>query len=109
MTPYSAPGILDISKRITKKKIEDTVSFFYEIPMEQIMSKSRRRERVLCRHIIRYFYNKHISKSPSQAARVYDIDHTTIYHSIKYVEDMMDVDKEFKEEIAIIEAKLRMR
>ena len=67
-----------------------------KITIEQIFSKSRKKELVLARRILMYYRTTVLKKYLSVAAARYDKDHSTCYHSNKKLEFFMKQYPEYK-------------
>jgi chromosomal replication initiator protein len=105
MTPYSAPGIKrDPSVRYTMTKIANVISQHYNISIERIRDKTRKREVVVARQVCIYFMKKHTKETLKNIGIfVGGRDHTTAIHSIHTVNDLIDTDAEFKREIRLLD------
>jgi chromosomal replication initiation ATPase DnaA len=80
--------------------ISKVVCDYFEIELEEVMNRSRKRECAMTRHIIRYFYNEYTTMTLNQVAKATGAkDHTTIIHSIKVVRDLMFSDRHFRRNI----------
>ena len=76
------------------KKIIEIVSEFYDMSIEEILSKSNKRHIVLPRQICHYFARKYTKYSLATIA--YEIGsktHGTVLHSDKVIEDLLTYDK----------------
>lgn len=96
-------------KELTIEHIQKVVCDYYKIPVELIQSKTRKREIVQARQISMYF-SKNLTKS-SLANIGYHIggkDHATVLHACKTVNNMIDTDKNFRNQILEIEKKLKI-
>lgn len=95
-------------KRITAKKIQDTVSKFFNINQELIQSSSRKREIVQARQVTMYFIKKHTELSLSKiGVLIGNRNHATVLHACNTVRDLSEVDKHFRSEIEEIERMLQ--
>ncbi len=94
-------------KRITAKKIQETVSKFFNINQELIQSASRKREIVQARQVTMYFIKKHTELSLSKiGVLIGNRNHATVLHACNTVRDLTEVDKHFRAEIEEIERML---
>ncbi len=94
-------------KKITVKRIQDTVSKFFNIKQELIQSTSRKREIVQARQVTMYFIKKYTELSLSQiGAQVGNRNHATVLHAFNTVKDLVEVDKSFRIDIEEIEKML---
>jgi chromosomal replication initiation ATPase DnaA len=74
---------------------------YFEIELEEVMSRSRKRESAITRHIVRYFYSEYTAMNLNQIAKVtFATDHTTVIHSIKTVNKLvLKEDRHFRRNI----------
>jgi len=111
---------LDLAKEMIEKLIKNTkrevsidyiqkvVCSYYDIGIEMLQSKTRKREIVQARQVAMYF-SKNLTKSSlaTIGAQIGGKDHATVLHACKTVNNLMDTDKHFKSQIEDIEKKLR--
>ena len=104
---------LDLAKESTKREvsidyIQKVVCNYYDIGIEMLQSKTRKREIVQARQVAMYF-SKNLTKSSlaTIGAQIGGKDHATVLHACKTVNNLMDTDKHFKSQIEDIEKKLR--
>lgn len=97
-------------EQITFDRIRTTVCDYYNISVEQIGDKSRKREIVQARQIAMYFCKNYTSDSfASIGSKLGNKNHATVMHSCKTVEDLIKTDKGFRLQIADIMNKLNIR
>lgn len=99
---------LDRNGKLTPDKIIDKVCNYFGKKRVEVLYKSRLRELVIVRQVIAYFMKKliEIDKRPiSQEGigEVLGLNHATVLHSIRTVNNLMDSDKEFKANIETLE------
>lgn len=98
------------NRPITVDEIVDKVCEFYNVPVEEVGGKSRKRNLVIARQVSMYLAQKH-TKMP--AARIGKLiagrDHSTVLHSCEKVEERMKIDKQFSEEIINIEHSFKLK
>ena len=95
-------------KKITAESIEEAVSKYYNISQEQIQSSSRKRQIVQARQVAMYLTKNHTEMSLAQIGAVIGKkNHATVLHAYKTVQEQMEVDKAFREEVAEIERRLK--
>ena len=90
-------------KEITVEYIQSVVSDYYNIEVDDLHSKSRKREIVQARQIAMYF-SKHYTKLSLSAigAKIGNKDHATVLHASRTVNNLMETDKKFRANIAEI-------
>jgi chromosomal replication initiator protein len=96
-------------KDISISLIQKVVCDYFKIPMEAIMSKSRKREIVQARQIA-MFFAKSMTKSSlaTIGTQIGNKDHATVLHACKTVNNLIDTDKGFRVYIDEIEKKLKL-
>ena len=95
---------LDIDTIITK------VCEHYKLDESVLHSKSRKREVVQIRQMAMFLAKKHTDISASKIGHLIgNRDHATVLHACKIMKDLVEVNKEVKEEVEKIEASVRVR
>ena len=95
---------LDIDTIITK------VCEHYKLDESVLHSKSRKREVVQIRQMAMFLAKKHTDISASKIGHLIgNRDHATVLHACKIMKDLLEVNKEVKEEVEKIEASFRVR
>jgi chromosomal replication initiation ATPase DnaA len=96
MTPYSYPGLIEsptlLSDAISKVQ---AIPQFQGVTASQIMGKSREGIIPMARHVFRFFLYCKL-KNYKRMARILKVNHTTIIHSVSYVEDLKFTDKKLR-------------
>jgi chromosomal replication initiator protein len=79
------------------------------MPVDSLLSKTRKREVVQARQIA-MFFSKNLTKSSlaSIGSQIGQKDHATVLHACKTVNNLMDTDKQFKCDIEEIEKRLKV-
>ncbi len=96
-----------IKKATTSKDILKNVAEFYDVSMEDIISKNRRKEIVKPRQIAMYLMRSEIKSSfPSIGACVGGRDHTTAMHAYEKISKDIESDKVIEQEIHLITEKI---
>ncbi len=95
-------------KEISINFIQKVVSGYFNMPPDMLQSKTRKREIVQARQIAMYF-SKTLTKSSlaSIGAQIGGKDHATVLHACKTINNLIDTDKRFKNQISDIEKKLK--
>jgi len=96
-------------KEISINYIQKVVSGYFNMSSDMLQSKTRKREIVQARQIAMYF-SKTLTKSSlaSIGAQIGGKDHATVLHACKTINNLMDTDKRFKNQISDIEKKLKI-
>ncbi|MCK5068706.1 MAG: chromosomal replication initiator protein DnaA [Bacteroidales bacterium] len=112
---------LDLTKEMIDKLIKSTkreisidyiqkvVCNYYNIGMEQLQSKTRKREIVQARQVA-MFFSKSLTKSSlaTIGSQIGGKDHATVLHACKTVNNLIETDKRFRLQVDEIEKKLKM-
>jgi len=114
ITPDLARNIIDKQIKHTKREItldyiQKVVCDYFDMNVEVLQSKTRKREIVQARQIAMYFSKNLTSSSLSTIGSVIGgKDHATVLHAYKTVNNLSETNKEFKSFIADIEKKLKV-
>jgi len=96
MTLYSYPGLIEsptlLSDAISKVQ---AIPQFQNVTASEIMGKSRIELIAKARHVFRFFLYCEI-KNYYRMAKILKVNHTTIIHSVSYVEDLKITDKKLR-------------
>lgn len=105
-----------INKIVKQNKHEITIDYiqkivcdYFNMPVDSLHSKTRKREVVQARQIA-MFFSKNLTKSSlaSIGSQIGHKDHATVLHACKTVNNLMDTDKQFKYDIEEIEKRLKV-
>jgi chromosomal replication initiator protein len=89
--------------------IQKVVCDYFDIPIEIMKSKTRKREIVQCRQLAMYFSKQMTKNSLAMIGKhCGNKDHATVLHACKTVNNLADTDKRFKGYISDIEKKLTL-
>ena len=98
------------NKPLTVDDILEKVCDHYNVPQQQVFSRSRKRDFVLVRQISMYLAQKY-TKMP--AGRIGQLiggrDHSTVIHSCSTIEQRLKVDKAFLSELNSIENSFKLK
>ncbi len=112
---------LDLAKQMIDKFVKNTarevsidyiqkvVCDYFDLPIELLKSKTRKREVVQARQIAMYFAKKMTKSSlASIGAHCGGKDHATVLHACRTVNNLMETDKEFKGYLVDLDKKLNI-
>jgi len=109
-----ARNVIDKLVKNTKKDIsidfiQETVCDYFNIPIDLLKSKTRKREIVQSRQIAMYFA-KTLTKSSlaTIGSQIGGKDHATVLHACKTVNNLIETDKRFKMYIDDIEKRFKL-
>lgn len=101
--------IKNSSKEISMEYIQKLVCEYFEVPIEMVKSKTRKREIVQARQISMYLAKIHTKTSLKSIGAFFGgRDHSTVIYACQTVDDLIDTDKKFKGYVADIQKKLKM-
>ncbi|MDD2562860.1 MAG: chromosomal replication initiator protein DnaA [Salinivirgaceae bacterium] len=91
-------------KTITMDSIQNTVCSHFKITLEELKSKTRRREIVQARQIAMYFAKSLTKESLATiGTNIGGKDHATVLHACKTIKNLMETDRHFRENVQEIE------
>lgn len=101
--------IKNTKKEISIDYIQKIVCNYYNIGIDQIQSRTRKREIVQARQVA-MFFSKSLTKSSlaTIGSQIGGKDHATVLHACKTVNNLLETDKRFRLQIDEIEKKLKM-
>ena len=112
---------IDLAKRVMKNfvksaaremtidNIQKLVCDYYHVAYDRLLTKTRKREVVLARQITMYFAKKFTKQSLKTIGDHFGgFDHTTVIHSCQTVENLMETDSEYKENLLEIQQKVQL-
>jgi chromosomal replication initiator protein len=96
-------------RELSIEYISKVVCDYFNMPVESIQTKTRKREIVQARQITMYF-SKNLTKYSlaTIGAQIGNKDHATVLHACKTVNNLKDTDKNFRQYVEDIEKKLTM-
>jgi|GEM_PF-6759815 len=90
-------------------KIVEHVLRHFHMDMDQVSSKSRRRELVYVRHVCMYLLCKYTKLSLKKIGRSFGgRDHTTVIHAAHAIQDQMDTDPVVRSEVIRLIREIRL-
>ncbi len=114
ITSNLARSVIDKQVKQTKREmsidyIQNVVCNYFNINVNRLQSKTRKREVVQARQIAMYF-SKNLTSSSLSAigAAIGGKDHATVLYACRQVNNFMETDREFKSYINDIEQKLKI-
>jgi chromosomal replication initiator protein len=97
------------TREISIDYIQKLVCDFYNIPVEAVKSKTRKREIVQARQIAMYF-TKDLTKASLKNIGIFfgGRDHSTVIHACQTVNDLIETDKKFRQDVEEIEKRIKI-
>ena len=100
--------VQNTSKEISIDYIQKIISDYFNIPVEMIVAKSRKREIVQARQLTMYFSKRYTKSSLSTIGlHCGNKDHATVLHACKTVSNLLDTDKQFNSYVNELEKKIK--
>ncbi len=101
--------VKNISKEITVEFIQELVADHFEVSVDKLQGKTRKRQVVIARQLSMYLAKKMTNKSLKAIGENFGgRDHSTVIYSCKAVQDLLDTDTIFKDTVAGLEKKIKM-
>jgi len=102
--------VKNTAREVSIDYIQKVVCDYFELPIELLKSKTRKREVVQARQIAMFFSKKMTKASlASIGAQCGGKDHATVLHACKTVNNLLDTDKRFRGYIADLEKKIAIQ
>jgi chromosomal replication initiator protein len=102
--------VQDIDSEVGIDFIQKTVSDYFNVALEDLKAKTRKKEIVIARQTAMYFSKEYTNHSLKSIGYHFGgRDHSTVIHAVQSVNDMIDTDSKFKSSIEELKKKLKMR
>ncbi len=100
--------VKNTTREISIDYIQKVVCDFFGLPVEQINTKTRKREIVQARQLAMYFSKKHTKSSLATIGlHCGNKDHATVLHACKTVSNLIETDKQFEGYVNEINKKIQ--
>lgn len=100
--------VKNTAREISIDYIQKVVSDYFDMPIELMKSKTRKREVVQARQIAMYYAKNHTKASlASIGAHCGGKDHATVLHAYRTVNNLIETDKQFRGYIADLDKKIK--
>ena len=100
----------DIESEVGIDYIQKTVGEYFQISVDQLKDKTRKKEIVIARQVSMYLCKEYTNHSLKSIGYHFGgRDHSTVIHAVQSVSDMMDVDRKFSESIDELKKKMKMK
>ena len=101
--------VKQINKEITVDYIQKLVADHFDLGVEKLQGKTRKRQVVIARQLSMYLAKNLTDKSLKAIGENFGgRDHSTVIYSCKTVQDLMETDVIFKDTVADLEKKIKM-
>ena len=101
--------VSQINKEITLEFIQKLVAEYFNVPVDKLQGKTRKRSIVIARQLSMYLAKNLTDKSlKAIGERFGGRDHSTVIYSCKTVQDLMETDAVFKDTVSELEKKIKL-
>ena len=101
--------VTQVHKGISVENIAKLVAEHFDVPVEKLSSKTRKRSVVIARQLSMYLAKNYTKSSLKMIGDNFGgKDHSTVIYSIKAVNDLIDTDSIFKDTVAELEKKVEL-
>jgi chromosomal replication initiator protein len=102
--------VKNTSREISIDFIQKMVCDYFNLPVDSINSKTRKREIVQARQLAMYFAKKHTKASLATIGlHCGNKDHATVLHACRTVNNLIDTDKQFRIYVEELDKKIKMQ
>lgn len=100
--------VSQVDKEVSVENIKLLVAKYFDVPVEKLHSKTRIRDVVMARQLSMYLAKNYTNSSLKLIGDSFGgRDHSTVIHSLKAVQDMMDTDLLFKDKVNALVKKVQ--
>ena len=85
------------------RTIAETVAQEFGVPLTCISGRSREQQFVVPRHIVLHLAKRHAPASQKAIAKMFGLDHGTVSHALKNIQERSECSREFAERLVQIE------
>ena len=101
--------VKNVKREISIDYIQKIVSDYFQLDLETLQSKTRKRHIVQARQLAMFFAKKFTKASLANiGSQIGDRDHATVLHACKTVDNLVATDKQFKKFVDDINKKLTL-
>ncbi len=101
--------VKNMSREVSIDFIQKAVCDYFEVPVEKLKEKTRKRQVVQARQLSMYL-SKNFTKHSLKAIGKHfgGRDHSTVIHSCQAIQNLMDTDTKFRESVDDLQKKIQM-
>ena len=101
--------VKNVKREISIDYIQKVVSDYFQLDLDTLQSKTRKRHVVQARQLAMFFAKKFTKSSLANiGSQIGDRDHATVLHACKTVDNLVSTDKQFKKFVEDIHKKLSL-
>ena len=102
--------VKNVKREVSIEYIQKVVSDYFQVDLDVLQSKTRKRHIVQARQLAMFFAKKFTKASLANiGSQIGDRDHATVLHACRTVNNLMDTDKRFRAYIEELEKKLSIQ
>jgi chromosomal replication initiator protein len=102
--------VKDIETEVGIDFIQKTVSDYFDIKIDDLKAKTRKKEIVTARQVAMYFAKEFTNHSLKSIGYHFGgRDHSTVIHAVQTVNDLMETDTAFRNSVNELKKKFKMR
>ncbi|MEM9991613.1 MAG: chromosomal replication initiator protein DnaA [Bacteroidota bacterium] len=100
--------VKQINKEITIEFIQELVANYFDVSVDRLAGKTRKRQVVIARQLSMYLAKKMTNKSLKAIGDIFGgRDHSTVIYSCRTVQDLMETDVLYKDTVSELEQKIK--
>ncbi|MCY7409067.1 MAG: chromosomal replication initiator protein DnaA [Chitinophagales bacterium] len=101
--------VKSVSREVSIEFIQKTVCDYFNVQQEKLKEKTRKRQIVQARQLSMFLAKNFTKNSLKVIGKHFGgRDHSTVIHSCQAVRDLMDTDREFKDQVGDIEKRIQL-
>lgn len=101
--------VSQVNREITVESIKQIVADHFDVPLDKLQGKTRKRSIVIARQLSMYLAKNYTNESLKIIGDNFGgRDHSTVIYSVKAVQDLMDTDSIFKSTVVELEKKVQL-
>lgn len=101
--------VKSISREVSIDYIQKTVCEYFNVPMDHLREKTRKRMVVQARQLSMFLAKNYTKNSLKSIGKHFGgRDHSTVIHSCQAVQNLIDTDDEFRDSVAEIQKKIQL-
>jgi chromosomal replication initiator protein len=101
--------VKSVSREVSIDYIQKTVCEYFDVPIDKLKEKTRKRAIVQARQLSMYLAKMYTKNSLKVIGKQFGgRDHSTVIHSCQAIQDLLDTDSDFKESVEDIQKKIQM-
>lgn len=101
--------VKSVSREVSVEYIQKIVCEYFDVPIEKLKEKTRKRQFVQARQLSMYLAKNYTKNSLKVIGKYFGgRDHSTVIHSCQSIKDLLDTDPDFKESVEEIQKKIQM-